>query len=278
MTKALTFIIPVRHQNNAFNWDIVKTHLADTIRSIENQESKNWRAIIVANHGALIPSIPDGFEVKRIDFPPNPKFEIGTAPIEDIYDAVRKDKGRRVLAGMLHAGAMEHVMIVDDDDFISRKLTSFIERNKTANGFYFQQGYIWGDGGHWLFHYDGDFSKQCGTSHIIRADLYNLPKSIEQANCEYVSSMLGSHIFIREFLKNNDTPLAPLPFIGAVYRVGHAENHSKSNDMLTEYFLQKWLWRKPLRQIRRLMRLRILSANITREFFSAKSFTKQNSN
>lgn len=267
MKNIITFIIPVRHQENAVKWHAVKKHLSDTIKSISNQDSKGWRAIIVANYGADLPDIPLGFEIKRVNFPPNKKFKKDSAPLEDVYNAVRSDKGRRVLAGMLHAGPMGHVMIVDDDDFISRKLTSFIARNQNSNGYYIKNGYIWGDGGNWLFHYDDNFSKLCGTSHIIRADLYELPTSLESASDEYIRTMLGSHIFIQDYLKKNNTPLILLPFIGAVYRVGQAENHSQSNDMLSEYFLKKWLWRRPFRQLKRLMRLKKLSKKIIDEFF-----------
>jgi len=267
MKNILTFIIPVRHQSNAVNWCAVKSNLSETIKSLKNQDSPGWKAIVVANDGADLPDMPKGFEVKRVNFPPNPIFKKGSAPIEEVYEAVRIDKGRRVLAGLLHAGEMGHVMIVDDDDFVNRKLTSFISKNSFSDGFFLEDGYIWGSGGKWIFQYDGNFSHLCGTSHIVRSDLYRLPPSVEAATESYIKTMLGSHRFISDELKKIGKPLSPLPFHGAVYRVGHSENHSQSNGMFEQYFLRKSLWRKPVRQIKRLARLRKINSTIMNEFF-----------
>ena len=41
-----------------------------------------------------------------------------------------------------------------------------------------------------------------------------------------VKDMLGSHRRIRDILKSKGVPLQPLPFRGAVYRVGNAGSHS----------------------------------------------------
>jgi len=178
MRPALTFIIPVRHQENCRDWPTLKAHLTDTIRSICAQDNPNWNAVIIANYGAELPDLPTGFHVKRVDFLPNPLHEQGQADKETFYESVRFDKGRRILAGMLDAGTMGHVMVVDDDDFVSRRLTSFVAEHRTANGWYIQHGYVWGDQGKLLYLYAG-FSAFCGTSHIIRADLYELPPTIE---------------------------------------------------------------------------------------------------
>jgi len=270
MKNVLTFIIPVRHQSNASNWSVVKKNLTETIKSLKNQDSPGWKAIVVANYGADLPEMPQGFEVKRVEFPPNPIFRKGSAPIEEVYEAVRIDKGRRILVGMLHAGEMGHVMIVDDDDFVHRKLTSFVAKNPSINGYFIKDGFVWGSGGKWLYHYDGDFSHLCGSSHIIRSDLYNLPPSFEEATEIYIKKMLGSHRFIFDELKKNGKSLSKLPFIGAIYRVGHSENHSQSNGMFEKFFLKRRLWKNPVRQIKRLLRLRRINKTVVNDFFGGK--------
>lgn len=60
-----------------------------------------------------------------------------------------------------------------------------------------------------------DFSRFCGTSHIVRADLYAVPERFEEASESFVKRMLGSHVFIEEHLRASGSPLAPLPFPGA---------------------------------------------------------------
>ena len=269
MKSALTFIIPIRHQDNARDWRRLKKNLTETVRSISAQESNDWRAVIVANHGADLPPLPGPFDVKWVDFPPNQLHEKGTVGEEQFLDAFRIDKGRRVLAGMLYAGEMGHVMIVDDDDFVSRRLASFVSENRDKNGWYIRDGYVWGDGGRLLYLY-ADLSKFCGSSHIIRADLYNLPEKFEAASETYIRRMLGSHIFIKDNLGATGAPLEPLPFAGAVYRIGNAEAFTRSSGLLSHFFLKKTLLKHPMELCRRLIRLRPLTQSMREEFFGWK--------
>jgi hypothetical protein len=266
MKNILTFIIPVRHQDNASDWRSLKNRLGQTIRSISSQDAEGWKAVIVANHGADIPDLPKNFDVKRVDFPPNPFYARGNTDIEMFRDAVRIDKGRRILAGMLHAGEMGHIMIVDDDDFVSRRLTSFVAAHRNENGWYFNGGLVWGEGGILMYRRD-KFWLFCGTSHIIRSDLYQIPPKAEAADETYIRRMLGSHIFIKEYLGQTGTPLAPLPFIGTIYRTGHAGSHSKSAGVLKQYLLQRSLLKKPWLVPARFARLRIKTSQIETEFF-----------
>ncbi|MFY9288210.1 MAG: galactosyl transferase [Alphaproteobacteria bacterium] len=264
MRNILTFIIPVRHQDNAKNWVYLKRNLGETIASIAQQKVGGWQAIIVANNGADLPAMPPGFTVKRVDFPPNQMHELGQNNREDFYEAVRLDKGRRILAGMLAAGEAGHLMVVDDDDFISCNLTGFVASNPQAYGWYFRDGYVW-SGGDMLYHY-GDFSRLCGTSHIVRSDLYKLPARFEDATDAYIKRTLGSHIFLEDDLKAAGTPLVPLPFAGTIYRTGHQESHSQSNSIIKHFLWTDATKRNPLRLLRRLLRLRFRTNGIKQEF------------
>lgn len=266
MKNILTFIIPVRHQDNARDWRRIKRTLSETMRSISHQEVNGWKAVIVANHGADLPNLLKGFEVKWVDFPPNEISMQSNVKMEQFYEALRSDKGRRILAGMLHAGEMGHVMVVDDDDFVSRRLTSFVAENPGANGWFIRDGYIWSDGG-WLLFRPADFSRICGTSHIIRADLFQLPPSLEAADEAYIRRILGSHIFLHDHLGAAGTPLAPLPFIGAVYRIGHAESYTRSGSIFWNYFLKRQVLKNPKELLWRFSRLRIKTRPIEEEFF-----------
>lgn len=266
MENVLTFIIPVRHQDNAKNWPRVKRTLTETARSIAAQKSEGWKAVVIANHGADLPTLPKGFDVARVDFPPNQLHAKGNATRGQFFEAFRIDKGRRVLAGMLHAGEMGHVMIVDDDDFVSNRLTGFVAANRQANGWYLGEGHVWSDGG-WLLYRHPDFSNTCGSSHVVRSDLYRLPPSFEVADDTYISQMLGSHIFLHEQLEASGTPLAPLPFLGAVYRIGHPEAHSQSDSIPRKYFLDRDLLRQKKEFCRRIFRLGLKTRGIEREFF-----------
>lgn len=269
MDIALTFVIPVRHPSNARDWSELKTNLGFTLESIANQAEPGWRAVVVANRGSDLPALPEGVSVVWVDFPPNALHEQGSADQEEFYEAVRLDKGRRLLAGMLAAGQTDYFMVVDDDDLISSSLTGFVKRHRGENGWFVYHGYVWSPGKTLMYRYP-NFSMLCGTSHIIRSDLFALPSSMETADVTYIKKMLGSHVFITKYLTEQGTPLAPLPFPGAIYRTGHAGSHSRSKDILSTYLLQGWLLKRPLELVRRICRLRLLGGGIRREFFGVR--------
>jgi hypothetical protein len=261
----LTFIIPVCHPHNAKDWNRLKRELSQTILSISSQKCEDWNAVIVANEGSDLPSLPARFDVRWVDFPPNDLYEQGNAERELFYDAFRLDKGRRVLAGMLHAGKTGHMMVVDADDFVSNQLAAFVAYHPGHVGWYLANGYMWTDGGR-LLYVSPDFHKLCGTSHIIRADLYGLPGQLKHVSDSHVRNLLGSHIFVDTYLKDSGTPLSPLPFVGAVYRVGHISAHSKSKGILSQLFLDKKLMAHPFRLLKRTLRLRFVNESLQQEF------------
>jgi hypothetical protein len=264
MPEPLVFIIPVRHQDNSRDWNQLKFNLSQTLKSIEAQTHSNWRGIVVANAGADLPPLPSKFEAAFVDFPPNPHYDLED-DLEAYYEAVRFDKGRRILAGLYRAQTSGHIMLVDDDDFVHRDLAAFAARDPTANGWFIKVGYLW-DEGRLLFKYR-DFSHLCGTSHIIRADLFGLPLRMDDVTESFICRTLGSHRFIAEDLAAAGTPLAVLPFAGAVYRVGHRGAHSQSDTILRKFFYGPEARGNPPRVIRRLPDLRLSGAWLRRDFF-----------
>ncbi len=266
MSPLLTFIIPVRHQSNCQNWSALKENLTQTIASIAAQTNPLWSAVIVANEGAALPTLPHGFEVVRVKFPPNSMYDINGDDREAIYDSLRLDKGRRVLKGMLHVRDTKFYMVVDDDDFVSHSIVDYISRNINSNGWKIDEGYVWGHGSKMLYVHH-DFSNFCGTSLIIRSDLYKLPDAFEFASNDYIKSMLGSHVKIAKILANESTPLSALPFRGAVYRIGHMGAHSKSPGIIKSFFLNKFILRRPPLLLRNLFNLRMVNKRFIKEYF-----------
>jgi hypothetical protein len=262
----LTFIIPLRHPKNSPDWSALKNRLAQTVRSIEGQEDGRWRALIVANEGSDLPNLPDNFRVKWVHFAPNSMFEQGKNDREVFLDSLRLDKGRRVLAGILDADKTGYSMVVDDDDFVSCRLTSFVAAHSAANGWYINDGYIWGDGGRLIYEH-ADFWKFCGTSHIIRTGLYELPASVEEAHSDYIRRTFGGHVRIRADMEARGTPLEPLPFAGAIYRIGHAGAHSKSPGLFRHVFYKREILKNPLKLAQRVSRLRVVGPGLRRQFW-----------
>ena len=264
----LTFLIPVRHPDNSPDWSRLKANLAQTVGSIAAQTSGDWRGIIIANAGADLPPLPQGFSVEWVDFPPNSRHDKIGGATEDFLDAFRIDKGRRVLKGMLRARDSRFFMIVDDDDFVSARIAQFVADHSGANGWTVDLGYVWDDGGRILYQHHR-LNHVCGSSLIIRSDLYGLPESFEAATPEFIRTMLGSHRRIGAILAERGTPLASLPFPGSIYRVAHGGSHSRTPSILKQYVFSRELISKPHLLVRNLARLRFVDTTVKREFFGA---------
>jgi hypothetical protein len=265
---ALTFIIPVRHQDNAKDWARLKANLTQTLASISNQTSDSWRAIVVANEGADLPALPKNVQALRVTFPPNTLHEKGNATQEEFYEAFRLDKGRRVLAAMLAAEPTSHFMIVDDDDLVSGQLAAFVARHPSSNGWLVKTGYIWTDQGTMLFAHP-NLNSLCGSTLIVRSDLYGLPETFSGWSDAHIRKMLGGHRQIVTHLSETGTPLEELPFRGAIYRIGHAGNHSGKGGIADEFFWNRRYIRRPWALGRNLLKLRPITGEIRQEFFGA---------
>jgi hypothetical protein len=157
------------------------------------------------------------------------------------------------------------MMIVDADDFVSNQLATFVASHPRHAGWYFADGYMWTDRGRLLYICPG-FHRVCGTSYIIRRDLYGLPRQEKEIPESYIRKLLGSHKFLDTHFENTGTPLSPLPFLGAVYRVGHISAHSKSKGIISQLFLDKPLLDDPLGLLKQALRLRLLNESLQEEF------------
>lgn len=261
----LTFIIPIRHYENIRNIDEFNFNLQQTVHSINLQTSQDWQAIIVVNTGTLLPELPKNFKIKYVDFKKNENHEYtDEISLEGFRDSVRLDKGKRILAGMLEAEKTRYFMVVDDDDLISKHLTSYVSMNNTEYGWKINKGYVWQSKSN-LLYAKNNFNKICGTSLIIQSNLYGLKKDINLHSEEYIKNMLGSHVKIDEILAINGTPLKNLPFRGAIYRVGHICSHSQ-NGGIFKYFITLRDFKNPKQLMYKILHLRYFFKRLKNDF------------
>lgn len=248
----ITFIIPVRHFLNAKDWGQIEKNLSSTALSLENQTSDNWRCVIVANKGSSIPNFSDKFSIVWVDFEPNPFFDKDSHSIEKVHDFVRLDKGKRVLAGMKSQLESKYYMIVDDDDFVNKDLVSFVEANPGQNGWFINKGYVWKENSNFVYKCFF-FDQLCGTSLIVKNELYE-PASLDfDKDQNDIKQRLGSHVMLKQLLAESGQNLLPLPFFGATYRIGNINAHSRSTNIFSTFILPN------IKQGRYLQALRALS-------------------
>jgi len=265
MAQTIAFIIPIRHPKNARNWALQKHFLIQTVNAIAAQDQAGWTAVVVANAGSDLPDLPANVHVKWVDFPPNQFHERGQTSEDTFKDAFRFDKGRRVLAGLLETVGYEYVMVVDDDDLVSNRLAGMVAARSGEAGWYFEKGYAWDDGGN-VVYLLSDFSRICGSSHIVRREFLEVPEKFEHATPDYIKTVLGSHMSYAGQLAKFDRIMKPLPFPGAVYRVNHQGSHSQTPSVLRRFVFNRTTLANPAMLISRISNLRPVSRNIRAEF------------
>ncbi len=210
----LVFIIPIKSAQISKSWDSVCQLLERTVRSIFNQTDSNFKVIIVCNEKPKI-----HFEHPSLHF-----VEINS-PVPKTAQDRQDDRAKKAIAGLRYARQFSpnHVMFVDSDDCVSRRIVAFANQHPDADGWYVNSGYVYQEGSRWIYYRKSDFQKWCGTCHIIRFALCPIPDGEDdypEDSLKYYA--LCSHRNFNEVLKQ--TPPQPLPFPGTVYIIGHGDN------------------------------------------------------
>lgn len=261
---ALNFIIPVRHHKTVADWDGVLNRMRHTVASLCAQSSANWSGTLIANYDCPLPPLPPAIRVVRVDYPPAVLPDERTDP-EAFYAAVRRDKGRRIAAAFKAGLQADYVMVLDYDDFVHKDLVATVEAGRGGAGWYLDGGYLF-DGRRVLYRYAAGFNHICGSSHIVRTDLFDLLRAY--APDDHVTRHLGSHRYVQADLAGLGHPLSRLGFYGAVYRVGYAGNTSRSGSIDRMMFRLGPSVLNPLRTLKRLAKLTPMTGDLERAYFA----------
>lgn len=151
----------------------------------------------------------------QVDFPiPGPDFV-----------SKDRDKMLKMQIGLQHAKALKasHVMFVDADDCVSKRLTEYVKQNPIKNGWFFSKGFDYQENIMRLRYRNRNLHLRTNTSHIIRLDLLEFemqlsPDGVKQGGCVLF------HNDTAAMLKKRGTPLNPLPFRGVIYVTNNGEN------------------------------------------------------
>lgn len=229
----IAFITSLRHPRHSESYESVLGLLDQTLDSVCNQTSRQFAVIVVCNQRPRGRSCPREVEWVEVDFPPPCESRGPRTGME----ALRLDRGTKYAIGLAHARALspDHVMFFDADDFVSRRLAEFANQRPQHPGWYVTNGYAYDSKLGWVGNLS-DFHQVCGTSHIVSFRMYDavadIPPDASQSyildhlDHEYVFRILGSHRWLADHCARRGAHLDPLPFPGAVYHVGHGENHT----------------------------------------------------
>lgn len=219
-------------------WDKVSEICNNTIRSILNQRSKNFKLILVCNEPPLHLPASDKIIVTKT-----------TLPCPHDYHGVINDIFQKIKIGMTVARQYgpAFVMRIDADDFVSRDLVAFTEQHPNDNGWYIKWGYCYDYYNQKMYH-QPNLHLNCGTAHIINCKLEDFPRTVEALDKDWLKC-IWQHQNINQFLTPLGRTLAPLPFPGVVRSVNTSVNSEAKpvvhknliKRFLTEQFLKKSL-------------------------------------
>lgn len=209
------FIIAIRHPSTVADKQKQLKHLTITLESINSQTNQDFKVFIVGNCGQQLPLLPPRFHFIEVNFPP-PQEKKFYSHVDEYYNMIRWDKGRRISQAISIIPSNEYVMVVDDDDLVSNKIVEFVLSHNQQCGWYVKKGYSLDDETKRIRLLD-HFQNICGTSIIVPCNYYAYKNTASESDIPEV----GSHKLITQRYKLNKEIL-PLPFRAAIYRMGHS--------------------------------------------------------
>lgn len=248
----LVFVIPLQSQAVSKSWERVSQLLERCIRSVCQQTSPHYHALIVCHEKPTITYEHAHFSYVEVDFPvPN----LTADPQVNVIQQKRSDRGRKMLRGLVAAQAWQptHTMLLDADDCVSRRLAEFVEQHPQDNGWFISHGYRYAEGSRLIYKKSPNFYTMCGSCNILRNDLNRLPEKPEYNRGYGYYKFYIDHAKVTTVLAQAGTPLEPLPFPGAVYITQTGEN---------SYFDSSRLYQG----VERMINYRFLTRSLRQEF------------
>jgi hypothetical protein len=164
---SVVFLIPFASRQVKPNWSTACKYLQQTIRSIRNSASQNYRVIVAGNEE---PELEKGFDGKVHFLSVNNQFPSHL----DACAAQRSDKLGKIGAAWTHAKSKwqpKYVMKLDADDFISSRLVAWLDDDGIEAGYLIRHGWLWHSGARHLIQRTEYIDRVCGSCLIIRTDL-----------------------------------------------------------------------------------------------------------
>jgi hypothetical protein len=164
---SVVFLIPFASRQVRANWQAACKYLYQTLRSIRNSASQNYRVIVAGNEE---PEFEMEFDSRihfvSLDdpFPSTPNYRA----------ALRLDKLAKIDAAWRYAKSKwqpKYVMKLDADDFISSRFVGWLDENGTEPGYLIRHGWLWRSGARYLIQRTEYLDRVCGSCLITRSDV-----------------------------------------------------------------------------------------------------------
>jgi len=243
----IVFLVPLKSAKVSKSWETTSKIFEKTARSICNQNCDKFKLVVICHEKPEIKFESQFLEYVQVDFP-TPEKES-----ENEYILKRQDKAKKLLIGAEFSKKFNpsHLMVVDADDFISNKLAGFVDKNIDKVGYLLDTGYVYESGSSSLYYLRRHFGNHCGTSIIIRPNLFEL--LFEDGIYEHRGFTLDG---------SNNTSLIKLPFAGSIYNRGHGENIFANRNLGKQFYKDGDF----IGYLRHLSRFRLITSSIKKEF------------
>lgn len=241
----IIFAIPLRARETAKDWDGVLSRFQNTVKSIFNQTSPEFRCIVACNR---IPEMNHSYD-ERLEF-----IELPDMPIPHTWLEMARDKFwkltmiairiREILEQQRRPENGIYVMPVDGDDLLNRKIAEYCANHPAENGLVSRDGYVWQSGKRFFRIYN-EMHTYCGSCNIIKMYLDDLPAECpaDPALCHDANTAgelnarypirFNHHTMVDQYAQAGK-PFSTLPFRSTVYVLGTGDNissifHSESS-------------------------------------------------
>lgn len=229
----VTCVIPVKDLSLVSDLDQMFERLNLTIKSINSQHKIIEEIIVV--HGP-------GFDAGRVEgkftaiYYGGYNFNFLAEKFDSQNDRVRYDKGARVLEGIKSGYAGKYLFVVDWDDIILSGFSKSIENLLADNysAIYIDSGLVFSDGPLVCKVHSG-FSSMCGSTVLLSRDVVEHVR-LKRDNHADASVYFGSHVLVKDRIKNLGLRAVCLKSPSVAYRVGYRGNTSGTGGVLRCYF------------------------------------------
>lgn len=228
----LGFVVPIKSRKISKSWDNLSLLFERTARSMCNQTNPDFRMIVVCQEKPNIKFEHPNLHYLTVDM---------GLPVPTTIVEKRVDKMYKIIAGVRLAKEMgcSHIMQADGDDCVSRCLADLVAQNKSVDGYFFKKGYVYNHNSNVMKVMRKGFHLYCGTTHIIRSDLYDtsedtlgrIPESITSPSQipKDIHDFYYCHRYFGSAVESKGAHLEPLPFLGSIYILGNRENLSSED-------------------------------------------------
>ena len=236
----LVFLTTVRHPANSNDFGRVLRLLEGTLASVCNQKDEGFEVIVVCNERPSIAFDHPKVHYHIVDFPPPSALRRADTGM----DALKRDKGTKLMAGVLAARGYEpdYFFIFDADDLVSDRLSAFANSNPGLPGWYVDAGYS-------LDFRTGRVQRRhgmvryCGTTLMPNAaELLRLSRApaelsefasqqelLDATSFRFIDDVLGNHVHMVPYFQAHGLKMAAIPFHASVWVLNTGENHTGTN-------------------------------------------------